>query len=153
MYHKILFPTDGSKNAEKAGRHALWIARASNADILILNIYELYSPRMAALPLNIVPASNESSYEPLMEEANNIVEEFKANLERIEHEDVYKEIKISTAVKEGKPYHEILKTIEEEGIDLVVMGASGRHGIDRITLGSVTEKVVRESKKPVMVIP
>ncbi len=33
------------------------------------------------------------------------------------------------------------------------MGASGRHGLDRFVLGSVTERVVREAKKPVMVTP
>ncbi len=42
----------------------------------------------------------------------------------------------------------------EEDYDLLVMGASGRHStIDRIALGSVTERVIRESKIPVMVIP
>ena len=36
----------------------------------------------------------------------------------------------------------ILKTIEKEDIDLVIMGTSGKHGLDRFLLGSVTEKVV-----------
>ena len=39
-----------------------------------------------------------------------------------------------------------LKTIEKENIDLVVMGTSGKHGLDRFLLGSVTEKVVRSAK-------
>jgi nucleotide-binding universal stress UspA family protein len=154
MYNKILLTTDGSENAERAGEHALWIANASGADIVVLNVFEVYTPSMAVLPLSTLPGSNEDLYEPLKEEGESIAENFRLKLESIKAaQDFKNEIKISTLVKDGKAYHEILGTIEEEDIDLVVMGASGRHGLDRITLGSVTERVVRESKVPVMVIP
>ncbi len=44
--------------------------------------------------------------------------------------------------------------MDEENVDLVVMGTSGRHStLDRFTLGSVTERVIREARVPVMVIP
>ena len=54
---------------------------------------------------------------------------------------------------EGKPSNEIVNVLDKEDIDLVVMGASGRHGLDRFVIGSVTERVVRNARKPVMVIP
>ena len=44
-------------------------------------------------------------------------------------------------IKEGKPHLMILKTIDEEDIDLVIMGASGIHGVDKLILGKVTERV------------
>ena len=47
---------------------------------------------------------------------------------------------------------EILRTIKKENIDLVVIGASGRHGLDRFLLGSVTERVVREANCSVLVV-
>jgi nucleotide-binding universal stress UspA family protein len=153
MYKKILLTTDGSENAERAGKHALWIANTDDADIVILNVFELYSPSMAVLPLSTLPGSNEDLYEPLKDEGEKIAEGFRLKLESINAAEDFKDIKISTLVKEGKAYHEILQTIDDEDIDLVVMGASGRHGLDRITLGSVTERVVRESAVPVMVIP
>ncbi|MFU2191594.1 universal stress protein, partial [Methanobacterium sp. MZD130B] len=53
---------------------------------------------------------------------------------------------------EGSPADSILKTIENENIDLVVMGTSGKHGLDRFLLGSVTEKVVRSSTCPVLAV-
>ena len=55
-------------------------------------------------------------------------------------------------LKEGKPAEVILKTIEEEGIDQVVMGKSGKHGIERLVLGRTTERVVRRAKVSVEVV-
>jgi nucleotide-binding universal stress UspA family protein len=152
MYKKILLPTDGSKNAEKAGKHALWLANVSGAEIVVLNIFELYYPRVAVLPLSMTPGDNEKLFEPLMEEGKALTDDFIARLENSRKESNYKNIKLTGMVKEGRPHQEILKTIKDEKIDLVVMGASGRHGLDRITLGSVTERVVRTAESPVLVI-
>ena len=52
--------------------------------------------------------------------------------------------------KEGHPADEILKTIEEEGVDLVVMGTAGKTGINRFLLGSVAQNVVRSGSCPVL---
>ena len=63
-------------------------------------------------------------------------------------------INFNAIIREGKAYIEILETMKEEDFDLVVLGASGRHStIDRIVLVSVTERVIRETSIPVMVIP
>jgi nucleotide-binding universal stress UspA family protein len=152
MYKKILLPTDGSENAEKAGKHALWLANVSGGEIIVLNIFELYYPQIAVLPLSMTPGDNEKLFEPLMEEGKTLTNNFKSKLEKSIEENNYGNIKITSMVKEGRPHQEILNTIKDEEIDLVVMGASGRHGIDRITLGSVTERVVRSAKSPVLVI-
>ena len=65
-----------------------------------------------------------------------------------------KNIHITSVIKEGKAYIEILNAMNEDNIDLVVMGSSGRHSaLDRFTLGSVTERVIREARIPVIVIP
>ena len=62
-------------------------------------------------------------------------------------------IKIETLTMEGNAADVILKISEEKDVDLVVMASSGKHMIDRFLLGSVTEKTVRHSKVPVLVIP
>jgi len=151
MYNKILLTTDGSENAARAAEHALWFAELSGAIIVVLYVIEQYDPRI--VPFSTLPRSNESLYEELRDEGNRIVENFKEKLEKIKIKKNYKRISLTTEIKEGKPYIEIVKTIKDEGFDLIVMGASGRHGLDRYMLGSVTERVVRESTKPVMIIP
>jgi nucleotide-binding universal stress UspA family protein len=55
-------------------------------------------------------------------------------------------------VVSGDPATEILKTIETEGMDMVIMGTHGRKGLEHIILGSVAENVVRKSPVPVMTI-
>lgn len=150
MYSKILITTDGSENAEKAANHALWIANESDAEILVLNVFELYSPTLV-VPFSTIPGSNQDMYEPLKKEAENISAKFIEKLRSAENFN--EETDITMVVRDGKPYQEILKTVEEMDVDLIVMGASGRHGFDRIALGSVTERLVRSAKVPVMVVP
>ena len=62
------------------------------------------------------------------------------------------DIKVTLITEEGSPADAILKTIDKEHIDLVVMGTSGKHGLDTFLLGSVTEKVVRSAKCPVLAV-
>jgi nucleotide-binding universal stress UspA family protein len=52
----------------------------------------------------------------------------------------------------GDPGHEIVKTIESENIDLVIMGSHSRRGLERVIFGSVAEYVVRHSPMPVLVV-
>jgi nucleotide-binding universal stress UspA family protein len=52
----------------------------------------------------------------------------------------------------GVPWQEILKTVKDENIDLIVMGTHGRRGITRALIGSVAEKTVRMSPVPVLTV-
>jgi nucleotide-binding universal stress UspA family protein len=148
MFKKILLPTDGSKNAERAGAQAIELANLSNADIVVLYVVEtnlIESPRLVNYRVSL--------FDELREEGKKVVEDFKERLEESQCNGVCKNANLISMVKEGRPYDVILETINKENIDLTVMGASGRHGLDRLLLGSVTERVVRESKSPVLVVP
>ncbi|NYB51319.1 MAG: universal stress protein [Methanobacteriaceae archaeon] len=148
MYQKILLPTDGSKYAEKAAQHAIWIASKSNAEIIVLNVIETSS--LVGLPAEDL----------IVRIKEMLKEEGRRSLERISEmvSDSAKEAKLEEKIKvtlkteEGSPGDSILKTIEKENVDLVVMGTSGKHGLDRFLLGSVTEKVVRSAKCPVLAV-
>ena len=54
---------------------------------------------------------------------------------------------------EGNPSDEIMRYAKKEGTDVIVVGAVGRTGLDKFLLGSVAEKVVRNSKIPVLTVP
>ena len=56
-------------------------------------------------------------------------------------------------VKEGNPGEEIIDFAKDAGISVIVMGSVGRTGLDKFLLGSVAEKVVRNSKVPVLTVP
>jgi len=55
-------------------------------------------------------------------------------------------------VVQGDPAEEILKYVESEKVDLVIMGTHGRKGLDRILFGSVANEVVKRSPAPVLTI-
>jgi nucleotide-binding universal stress UspA family protein len=148
MYKKILLPTDGSDYANKAAEHAIWIASLNGAELVVLNVIETSS--LVGLPaedliVRIKEMLKEEGRKSL-EKISQIYEESKTE------EECQKDVKLTTATEEGSPSDIILKKIKEENIDLVVMGTSGKHGLDRFLLGSVTENVVRSAPCPVLVV-
>lgn len=142
MYKKILLPTDGSEYANKAAEHALWIAKASGAEIIALSVTDTSS--LIGLPLDdVIVRIKEMLQEEAAKSLENVAEVMKKD---------DKDLKITLKTEEGSPADVVLKTIKEEEIDLVVVGTSGKHGLDRFLLGSVAENVVRSSICPVLVV-
>lgn len=142
MYKKILVPTDGSKHANKAAKHAMWIANSSGAEILVLNVFEtssLVPIRSRKLKKEMKDIWKDEAQKTL----TGVLEILNGNR---------KELKIISQIKEGPPADTILDTIEDEKVDLVVIGSSGKHALDRFFMGSVAENVVRSAKSPVMVV-
>jgi nucleotide-binding universal stress UspA family protein len=58
-----------------------------------------------------------------------------------------------TFVENGKPYEVILKTAEDWKADLIIIGTHGKTGLTHLLSGSVAEKVIRHSTKPLLVVP
>ncbi|MGF7117334.1 universal stress protein [Methanobacterium oryzae] len=143
---KILLPTDGSENAHRAGEYA--IAEADlGADIIVLYVIDI--DYLNALPQQDLRKKLENG---LKKEGEKEIQEFKQKLEDTQCEGHCKNVNLITMIKEGKPADVILKTIDEEGIDQVIMGKSGKHGIEKLILGSTADRVVRGAKVPVNVI-
>lgn len=143
---KILLPTDGSENAHRAGEYA--IAEADlGADIIVLYVIDI--DYLNALPQQDLRKKLENG---LKQEGEKEIQEFKQKLEDTQCEGHCKGVNLITMIKEGKPADVILKTIDEEGIDQVIMGKSGKHGIEKLILGSTADRVVRGAKVPVNVI-
>jgi nucleotide-binding universal stress UspA family protein len=55
-------------------------------------------------------------------------------------------------VREGPAAEDILRVAEEKNVDLIVMATHGRSGVRRLVLGSVTEKVIRATARPVLTV-
>lgn len=148
MYKKILLPTDGSEHANKAAKHAIWLASLSGAELIALNVIETSS--LVGLPAeDLIVRIKEMLKEEGRKSLENISDILKEN--KIEGE-CQKEVKLTMSTKEGSPSDVIIDTVKKEGVDLIVMGTSGKHGLDRFLLGSVTENVVRSSQCPVLVV-
>ena len=139
MYKKILVPTDGSDFAKDAALHALFLAKVSGAEIIALSVSENHF-------INGISVSEE------IEQINQILTD-RCKKDLKEFEDLNDDgVKISSVIKEGSPAKTILEVAEEEDIDLIVIGSSGKSGFDRFILGSVSDKVVNAAKCPVLVV-
>ena len=139
MYDQILVPTDGSQTAKKALRSAVQVARQNDADLHVLHVIDEVPPTRN-------PGMLEEKQKQQQEEAEQLVEDALSKVDT-------GEIRVHQAVRHGRPDEALLEYAEELDIDLVIMGRHGRSSLDRWLLGSTTERVLRSSSLPVLVIP
>ena len=139
MYKKILVPTDGSDFAVKAQNHALFLAKACDAEIIAVSVTEN----------NFI---NGLHFEDEIYQLNQILnersEENLNEFDKLNKDD----LKITHVIREGSPARTILEVAKEENVDLIVMGSSGKSGFDRFIMGSVADKVVNSAKCAVLVV-
>ena len=147
MFKKILVPTDGSEPSERAGEYAISVAGLNSADIILLNV--INTDYLDALPQKDL---SEKIDEGLREEAKEIVEKFKKKIEDEKCNGNCKNINWISIIRPGKPEDVILEVAEDENVDQIIMGKSGKNAIERFLLGSTAERVVREANVTVNVI-
>ncbi len=153
--NKILYTTDLSKNARYAFSYAASLANRYDAGITIMHVLEEISPTADNLVVGII---GQQKWEELR---GSNEKEVLANLKkRLTSfcEDVQAELpscpfitdKIKVTI--GKPVEEILQEVENNDYDMVVMGAHGHGFLADAVMGSVSRRVVRRCKKPVLVV-
>ncbi len=140
MYKKILLPTDGSKGSENAAKHARIIAQDHSSEIYVLNVME-------ARPTSGI------TMDILKKEGEEALQKISQIFKEIEKEEGYdKPLKKEFLMRVGYPSDEILDTALNMKVDLIVIGGSGKHRLERYIMGSVAEKVVRDAKCPVLTV-
>lgn len=147
MYDQILVPTDGSEPATEAAAHGFEVADRHEATVHILYVVEAdYQDTIGAYgEAGGITALDESILPALEEEGTRIAEDLAARAAAMDLETV-------TEVRSGHARADIVAYADEHGIDLIVMGTHGRSGVERLLLGSVTERVLRASDVPVLVV-
>lgn len=138
---RILVPTDFSENAEHALKVAAQIARDTNGEIFLVHLLEL--------PTQMADAVSGGAAVP---EIMLFMKKAHEKLEEVLTRDYLEGIKVSEAVKLESAFEGIIKTSKSHDIDLVVMGSHGTSGFQELLIGSTTEKIVRASESPVLVI-
>lgn len=138
---KILVPTDFSDHAEYALKVAAQIARKNDGEIFLMHMLDL--PNQAGDA--VTPGSDIPEIMFFMEKAHERFNEIKSA-------DYLDGIPITEAVQFEKAFDGIIKSSKKHNIDLIVMGSHGASGFQEMFIGSNTEKVVRTSDVPVLVI-
>lgn len=137
MVRHVLVPVDGSTKSKKALEFAL--REFPDSELTALHVIDPVEgiPDMGATTGSFSEAQQQRADE-VLDEAAGIARQFDRAIE--------------TESKTGKPSTEILTTVEDAGVDHVVMGSQGRSGFSRILMGSVAETVLRRAPVPVTIV-
>ena len=139
---KILFPLDLTENSSKILPYVLSVSEKYNSQIYLLHVVQdlnkwgkLYVPH--------------PSMDKFQEEA---IKNAKKAMDKICENQLQSCPNFQKRVVSGDTVDEILKIIESENIDLLIMGTHGRKGLEHVIFGSVAENVVKKSPVPVLSI-
>jgi len=141
MYRKILVPLDGSKTAEGVLPHAKALAYSEGAELILVTV--------AANPAVDYAFSDPGLALRAQEDQEARSKEYMAEVEKQLKSEGFR---VSTLLRIGAVADVILSAAEEMQVDAIAMSTHGRTGPARWLLGSVAERVVRNSKVPVLLI-
>lgn len=142
MFEKILFPTDFSDVSKKAFESIKQLKGAGTREVVILHVID--SRFFEAVSWH--PTKEMAELEKdIIKEIYGDVESMKKELEEIG-------ITVKVRIETGVPFSKILRVEEEEKVTAMVIGSHGVSNIEEMLMGSVSEKVIRKAKKPVLVV-
>lgn len=138
---KILVPTDFSPQAENALKVAAQLAKEHNCELYLLHILEVANHSVDPI----------SSYNQLPE-AMFFMKLAQKQFKELKAKDYLKGLIVHEHVEFQEIFKGIFHICKKNNIDLIVMGSNGASGLKEMLIGSNTEKVVRTSETPVLVI-
>jgi nucleotide-binding universal stress UspA family protein len=136
MYRRILVPTDGSACSEKAAQHAVALARTTGSNVVFLFVMDTVRNYHEGVMRDVKKALSEEGERSL------------GSARRISADAG---VAAETELAEGDPADVILARAEE--FDLVVMGSHGKGLWKQLTVGSVTQAVLRRITRPLLLVP
>ncbi|AAM03615.1 TPA: universal stress protein [Methanosarcina acetivorans] len=141
LYRKILLATDDSESARKAADAALELAHLSGAKIYA--VYVIDRSIYSSVPEDLEwEEAMYTRFRELGEEAVSYMEKAAKDTD----------LQVESVLLEGHPAEEIVNFAEKNGMDLIIIGSLGKSKVERFLIGSISEKVIRNSKVPVLVV-
>ena len=137
---KILVPVDFSKCSEHALRVASDLAKKHNAEIIALHMMGLSGGVLTNMQTQ------------QMLEGIYYVKLAQKRFKEFLDKDYLKGVRVTDSVYNYKDFSEINTVADENNVDIIIMGSHGSSGLTEVFVGSNTEKVVRHSEIPVLVV-
>jgi len=139
---RILCPVDFSEFSMRAYQHALSVASHYDAKLFVQHVVELWR----------YPYADFASAELYDQFFRTLCKKGEEEVQRFVKTCAHNEVRIESVVQEGMAPDNILTFAKAQSVDLIVMGMHGRRGFDRLMLGSVTERVMRNAPCPVLTV-
>ncbi len=140
MYKKILVPLDGGELAERAIQQADEIGQATKAEVILFHV--------AQNPIRTVPIA--AGQTEVTKATQNVVDKAAGYLEKMASPLKAKGIKVRCDVEIGEPTGRILGKAHNENVDLIVMSTHYDGELYKAVVGSVAERVMLGTKRPVL---
>ncbi|MCZ7677718.1 MAG: universal stress protein [Sandaracinaceae bacterium] len=143
----LLVATDFSSCARHAMRMAAQLAPSLDGELLLVHVTDLPPGLLETSEIRPMPD------QPPIEAGRFVREASSGELERYADELRALGATVSTRVEIGDPVESILRVAAEVDPAMIVVGTHGRTGLAHLLIGSVAEKVMRRSKRPVLTVP
>ena len=148
MFERILIATDGSKFSEKAAKVGIELAKLSGGKVIIVYVADISKYVSSA---GLIPPFGGVSPDAINDVVASIRETGEKATLQVNELARASGVISKRQIVEGNPPSEILRIAEDEKIDTIVMGSIGKTGLEKFLMGSVAEKVVHNSKLPVLI--
>ncbi len=143
MFKKILVPTDGSPISEKSAKAAIEFAVINKASIVVLSVAQSY-------PYMLMPEAGAMLDLSIYEEAQDQTAQANGTKIKILAENAKVDFEI-VVTRGTHPYEEIIATANNKHCDVIWIASHARRGLDKLLLGSETQRVLAHSVLPVVV--
>ena len=144
MFKSILLPTDGSQLSERATGTAIEFAKIHGARITVVSVVQ---------PLPIVPLADAAVLPDIGVFDREVRRNVQASLDKVLDAARAAGVECEAVLGEANsPYEVIVKTADERHCDIILMASHGRTGLNKLFLGSETQKVLAHTKLPVLVL-
>jgi nucleotide-binding universal stress UspA family protein len=140
MFSKLLVPVDGSENSVRALEAAIFLSKKIDAHVTVMHV-------MQKPPTVYIHPQKE-----LEELLRNYRREAEQILERCEEIGNRNGVELKKVIIEGDVASKILRFAEKEGLDMIVMGHRGSGRFKEMVLGSISQKVLNQTKSSVLII-
>lgn len=144
MFKSILLPTDGSQLSERAAQTAIEFAKIHGARITAVSVI---------LPLPVMPLADAAVLPDAGVYDREMRRSVEAGLAKVVAAAAAAGVQCDAVLDEAvSPYEVIVKTAEERHCDIILMASHGRKGLNKLFLGSETQKVLAHTQLPVLVL-
>ncbi|OIB57051.1 universal stress protein [Natrialba sp. SSL1] len=147
MYDTILIPTDGSTVAEHAVEHALDLAETYDAAV-----HALYVVDTSAVDIGLGTEQVDRIRQGKFGDMPELEQRASDATAAVASKAADRGLAVTEAVIGGQPHRQIADYADDHDVDLIVMGSAGRSGVRRALLGSVAERTLRTTRRPVLVV-
>lgn len=139
MFDKILLPTDGSEFSENEVERAIK-ALSDGGEIIILSVATKLDASTPFHNKKRIKRVNKDFFKEAQENVERMAKRFDER------------VKVKKMVVEGLPSDKIVEIADEEDVDLIIIAASGKSGLQKFFIGSVAEKVLKSTERDVLLI-